>query len=455
MNFREEVLQSFIEKLQLVAPDTIAVYSFTRKISQFDKWLKDKKGLVIILEGRDFSIQTFILIDLIYDSIQDEFGWDGGLELATSFSRNYVRTRTNLWHMNVQNPQCLLPEDQLNLIETGVLVYGKDVLKEISFPHNREEILKIDIGLTRKEAKEIANRHKQYEPLVNPECCWQRHSFTINHSIVDILRGEFERVSNGIQPEKNAHIYGRYGGSGKTQIIYSLMKLCKELKLPFIYRTEFWKDENGFYKEVEKNPENEPNEVANWLIQNISTTRVVIFLDEIDVELSLFEKKMDKKFEKTKCPYLIISAGKDIPSFTKSKFDLFDISKEYPFSGKQYYELIENLLDKSNIDENLFPKNLIKILIEKTKLWNSPISRRTPTSIILAASLSFIEALKIAELRKQPINVTKELVEKWSLLSTSPWYQKYGDIHDVHAEYLVFDGKDYTEIDQHYKHPLP
>ena len=90
MNFREEVLQSFIAKLLLVAPDTIAVYSFTRKISQFDKWLKDKKGLVIILEGRDFSIQTFILIDLIYDSIQDEFGWDGGLELATSFSRNYI-----------------------------------------------------------------------------------------------------------------------------------------------------------------------------------------------------------------------------------------------------------------------------------------------------------------------------------------------------------------------------
>lgn len=455
MKFREEALQSFIDKLLLVAPDTIAIYSFVRVISQFDKLLKDKNGLVIILEGGDFSAQNFILIDLIYDSIQDEFGWDGGLELATSFSRNYVRTEANLWHINVQNPQCLLPEDQLNLRETGVLIYGKDIIKEISFPHNKEDILKICIGLTKKEAKDISNRHKKYEPLVNPECCWQRHNFTINHSIVDILRLEFEKVVNGIQPEKFAHIYGRYGGSGKTQIIYSLMKLCKELKLPFIYRSEFWKDENGLYKEIETNPENVKEEVANWLIKNISTPRVVIFLDEVDVELSLFEKEMEKKFSKTICSYLIISGGKDIPSFTKNRFELFDISKEYPFSGDQYYELIENLVHQSNIKEGLFPRKLIKALAEKTKLWNLHIYRRTPTAVILAASLSFIEAIKIAELRKQPITVTRELVEKWSLLSTSPWFQKYEDIHDVHAEYLIFNGKDYTEIDPHYKHPLP
>jgi hypothetical protein len=455
MKFREEALQSFIEKLLLVAPDTISVYSFTRDISQFDNLLKDKNGLVIILEGRDFSAQNFILIDLIYDSIQDEFGWEGGLELATSFSRNYVRTKANLWHINVQNPQCLLPEDQLNLRETGVLVYGKDIIEEMSFPHNKEEILKISIGLTRKEAKDIANRYKKYQPLIDPECCWQRHNFTINHSIVGILRGEFEKVVNGIQPEKFAHIYGRYGGSGKTQIIYSLMKLCKELKLPFVYRSEFWKDKNGLYKDIETNPENVSEEVAYWLIKNISTPKVVIFLDEVDVELSLLEKKMEEKFTEARISYLIISGGKDIPSFTKNRFDLFDISKEYPFSGDQYYELIENLLHLSNIDEGLFPRKLIKILVEKTRLWNLHISRRTPTSVILAASLSFIEAMKIAELRKQPITVTRELVEKWSMLSTSPWYQKYGDIHDVHAEYLVFDGKDYTETDQHYKHTLP
>ncbi|MHA1464521.1 MAG: hypothetical protein ACTSQ2_05460, partial [Candidatus Heimdallarchaeaceae archaeon] len=77
------------------------------------------------------------------------------------------------------------------------------------------------------------------------------------------------------------------------------------------------------------------------------------------------------------------------------------------------------------------------------------------TAVILAASLSFIEAIKRAESSNLPIIVTKELVEKWSLLSTSPWYQKYGDVHDVHAEYLIFDGENYTEIDQHYKHPLP
>jgi hypothetical protein len=455
MKFREEALQSFIEKLLLVAPDTISVYSFTRDISQFDNLLKDKNGLVIILEGRDFSAQNFILIDLIYDSIQDEFGWEGGLELATSFSRNYVRTKANLWHINVQNPQCLLPEDQLNLRETGVLVYGKDIIEDMSFPHNKDEILKISIGLTRKEAKDIANRHKKYQPLIDPECCWQRYNFTINHSIVGILRGEFEKVVDGIQPEKFAHIYGRYGGSGKTQIIYSLMKLCKELKLPFIYRSEFWKDKNGLYKEIETNPENVGEEVADWLIKNISTPKVVIFLDEVDVELSLLEKKMEEKFTEARISFLIISGGKDIPSFTKKRFDLFDISKEYPFSGDQYYELIENLLHLSNIDEGLFPRNLIKTLVEKTRLWNLHIARRTPTSVILSASLSFIEAIKIAELRKQPITVTRELVEKWSLLSTSPWYQKYGDIHDVHAEYLVFDGKDYTEIDQHYKHPLP
>ncbi|MBY9001655.1 MAG: hypothetical protein KGD64_12125 [Candidatus Heimdallarchaeota archaeon] len=66
-----------------------------------------------------------------------------------------------------------------------------------------------------------------------------------------------------------------------------------------------------------------------------------------------------------------------------------------------------------------------------------------------------IEAVKIAEIEQTKVLVTEEIAEKWCVLGTSPWYQKYGDVHDVHAEYLIYDGETYTKIDKHYKHPLP
>ncbi|MBY9000602.1 MAG: hypothetical protein KGD64_06795, partial [Candidatus Heimdallarchaeota archaeon] len=80
MTFRKEVLQNFIDKLLSVVPGTVAVYSFKRHISRYDKWLKDKAGLVIIIDEMDNFQRNFMLIDLIYDSIQDEFGWEGGLD---------------------------------------------------------------------------------------------------------------------------------------------------------------------------------------------------------------------------------------------------------------------------------------------------------------------------------------------------------------------------------------
>ena len=112
---------------------------------------------------------------------------------------------------------------------------------------------------------------------------------------------------NGIKPEKHAHIYGRIGGSGKTQISYSLMKRCKELSIPFIYRTEFWKGDNGKYIEEDFNPENSAENVAQWILTQLPNHHCVILLDEVDIDLKQLQKLLKSKYSNKKVKIFIIS----------------------------------------------------------------------------------------------------------------------------------------------------
>ena len=454
MSIKAEIVQAFIDKLLMIIHKPVAIYTFTRKISNFDKWLKDKEGLVIILDKSDFTHENFIFIDLIYDKIQDEFGWQGGVQFANLFSRGYIRTLANLWHINMQNPKCLLPEDQLNLLENGKLVYGEDILKSAKFPHNKREILEINVGLTRREAENIALEFSKFQPLIKPETCWNRHDFTIKHSVSSIIEEDIIKIHKDIKTNTFAYIYGRQGGSGKTQIMYSLISKSKELNLPFIYRSEFWKDESGKYMENESNPENEPKRVVDWLIEKIKWEKFVLFLDEVNFDYYYFEKQLSNKFPNSNLLYHIIEGGKDYPKNSVEKFEIFDISKEYSFADSELIEIISSLVEQSSL-RDILNRDVIEYIAKKTQLWNISTIRKTPTAVVLTANLALIDAIKYSMTNNSEILITKELIEKWGLLGTSPWYQKYGEIHDVHAEYFVFDGKEYTEIDRHYKHYLP
>ena len=454
MSSREEVLRSFIEKLAVIFPELIAVYEFKKEIALFDSIIQNRKGLVVIVTEEDYSLENLILVDLVYDKIQDEFGWKEGVFLANSFSRSYIRTKHNLWYINIKNNHCLLPEDQINLKNTRKLIYGIDILPTLPFPHNETEIKKINIGFSRLDALEIKEKYQQYTPLVDPECCWMRFDFTINHSLIQILSPTLRRIKDGIKPEKNAHIYGRFGGSGKTQISYLLMKKCKELKIPFIYRTEFWKGEDGKYLTEEFNSENSSEKVTQWIVDETPSHQLIIFLDEVDVDLKLLREKLKLKYPKEDINFLVISSGKDIPSYVDDSFEVYDITKEYTYSESQYKTLIEHLIKISNLPENVFSKEIINQIIKKTRIWNLSSFRTSPTAVILACSLALDETLKYAEVNEK-IVISKETAEKWSLLGTSPWFQKYNESHDVHAEYLIFDGKKYVATDKHYHHPLP
>lgn len=454
MNERVELLNSFIEKVQIIFPDLIAIYEFEKEIALFDKWSKDKKGIVIIINEEDYSLENLLLIDLVYDKLQDEFGWVHGVAFASSVSRSYIRTMNNLWHINMKNNHCLMPEDQINLKNTRKLLYGTDIIPKVPFMHKEDEMIKINVNLTHKEALEIASRFDEYKPLVNPECCWMRHDFTVEHSLVKIVEEQLIRVQDDILPENNIHIYGRYGGSGKTQIMYSIMKECKKLDLPFIYRSEFWKDETGKYKEIDSNPENEAAEVSKWVANHAINSKFILFLDEVDINEELLKEKLKERFPNFDVLYWIISGGKDIPDFTQKGFEIFDIVKEYPFSEKQFKNLIETLCKKSNISSEIFSEKIVNIIVKKTRLWNHSSIRKTPTAVVLTASLTLIESLKNLD-KEEKLTILPEIAEKWAYFGTSPWYQKYGELHDVHAEYLLFDGKKYVQKDKHYNHPLP
>ncbi len=455
MNSREEILQTFIERLLLIFPELIAVYEFTKEIARFDKLLINRKGLVIIVSESDYSLENLLLIDLVYDKIQDEFGWEEGVRIANSFSRSYVKTENNLWHINIMNNHCLLPEDQINLKNTKNLLYGMDIIPAIPFPHNESEILKINVGFTRDDALKIFESHQNNAPLINPDCCWMRFDFVVNHSLVQILDQMLIRIKNGLYPEKDVHIYGRYGGSGKTQISYALMKKCRDYSIPFVYRTEFWKGDDGKYLDVDFNPENSPERVAEWIADISPNHEFVLFIDEADVDVELLKAKMKIKYPNKEINLLIISGGKDRPNLVDESFDVYDISKEYTYTDSQLKELITSLREKSDISDDILTDEIIDFIVTKTRLWNQSSIRTTPTSVILTCSLSLAESIKIAEENKAKISISKETVEKWSLLGTSPWYQSYNELHDVHAEYMIFNGKKYVDVDKHYRHHLP
>ncbi|MCG3226087.1 MAG: hypothetical protein H7645_04150 [Candidatus Heimdallarchaeota archaeon] len=455
MSDRDKMLETFIEMLKTIIPNVISVYEFTKELALFDRWMKDKIGLVIILEKEDYSIENLLLIDLVYDKIQDEFGWELGTAFASSFSRGYIRTKDNVWHINIQNSHCLLPEDMLNLKNTGKLLFGEDAIPKIAFPHQEKEILNINIGLLREEADKIAEKYPQYQPLINPECCFARHDFTVNHSIVKLLEHNLVKIKDNILPEKNVHLYGRYRGSGKTQIMYSLMKKCKELEIPFVYRSEFWKDEAGKYKKIDHNPENDPKAISGWVAKSTTSASFVLFLDEVEIDIEELKTELKERFSDYDPMFYIISGGKEISDFTKEDFDIYDIVREYPFNESLYKELLGKLIEESNLDKIIFSDEIIDKIIKKTQLWNHSSLRKTPTAVILSATLSLVESIIITEETKVPLTILPETAEKWALLGTSPWYQKHGDLHDVHAEFLVFNGKEYSKVDEHYKHPLP
>ena len=176
---------------------------------------------------------------------------------------------------------------------------------------------------------------------------------------------------------------------------------------------------------------------------------------KLDKYVELLKKKLKEKYPNKETNFLIISGGKELPDFVDETFDIYDITKEYTFTETQLKELAVNLKERSKVNDEIFPNEIVDLIVSKTRLWNQSSIRTTPTSMILACSLSLAESIKLAEESKEKITISKKTAEKWSLLGTSPWYQKYNELHDVHAEFLVFNGKKYVDVDRHYQHPLP
>ncbi len=445
-------LEKFVEKVKTAFPEVVAIYSFKKEIALFNSLLKNKQGVVVILNESDYYAETLVIFDYIYDTLQDELGWEGGVQFATSFSRGYIRTPSSFWHLNPLNPRCLLPEDMINVKKTGTLLYGQDILSSLEFPHKEEDLLKINIGLTKQEVMKIVENHSEYQPLIDPHVCWTRHEFAVPHPTMAIFQPIMVNFKEKEPYHKIIYLYGRYGGTGKTQIFYALMKYCKDCNLPFMYRTEFWKKEDGSWIDEDYNPANSPESLADWIITNAPSNHFVLFLDEVEFDYEIFKAKYE---EKNYSPsILIFECGKDIPK-NKQYYEIYDISVNYPYNEDDYRKILDTLLAKSNIDETIFLRESKEIIIKQARLWNHISFRRTPAVIVSAASLALIETIKICEETNQSISVMPDIAEKWALLVSSPWYQIYNEYHDVHAEFFIYDGKEYSTIDHNYHLPLP
>jgi len=452
---RDTVLNTFIDMLRTVVPDLVAVYEFEKKIAKFDPMLKGSKGLVIILDRKDYFMDNLLFIDLVYDRIQDIYGWPEGVRLANSFSRPYIRTPNNLYFVNPLSNNCLLPEDTINLRDTANLIYGRDILKDIEYPYEDKKILKVGPPLKRKDVAQLAKRHIEYYPLIDPDCSWMPLPFVVSHPVIDILKNDLVNF-NADGTANHTHIYGRYCGSGKTQIMHGLMKTCKQYGIPFIYRTEFWKDENGNYIDEEYNPTNEPAEVAKWVAENAPNERFVIFLDECDIDISKFKNYLTERFHGKKPKFLIISGAKEIPVFVdKNTFHIYDINKEYPYSPTNYKYLLKKLMEMSHVDSTVFMDESVEIIANHTKLWFLTSNRSTPQAVIAAATLALAETLIIAEKSGEKPIVFPDTAKSWALYSSSPWWQRFPENRDTHAEFLIYNGREYTDIDPHYKLTIP
>ncbi|MHA1225008.1 MAG: hypothetical protein ACTSP3_17500, partial [Candidatus Heimdallarchaeaceae archaeon] len=80
----------------------------------------------------------------------------------------------------------------------------------------------------------------------------------------------------------------------------------------------------------------------------------VLFLDEVDINLSLLIENLREKFSGEDPLVFIISAAKEISPFINEDFEIYDIVKEYPFTESLYRQLLEKLLEISHVDNSIF-----------------------------------------------------------------------------------------------------
>jgi len=357
-----------------------------------------------------------------------------------------LQTPNQVMDFNPYDEFSLTPNEREGLLSARKLVYGKDVLADVKLDG---ELKSFKPKLGPKDILKLKNKYPAHTPLLDPWVCWERrHEHVPRGNASSELERALETYAERGETESHYFLYGRWFGSGKTALIYWLIKVAKSLNLPFIYRSEFWKDEEGSYKENDGGI-NDADAVAAWVKENIpvEAERCIIFLDEVDFD---YQEEFNN--------YMIITAAKEIPEYAKdqsNKFKTLDLMVDYPFTAEETVHLITSLMNEETRD--IFPQKLIRFIAEEHHKWRFPHDIKNPAVAVRVATYALGSALTRAREKEteEKIKVSQEDIHYWLQIADSPYLEHYPEVHDVHAEYLVFDGEDYVSVDPFNPGPVP
>ncbi len=405
---------------------------------------KMRLGSVIIVNSLNDSVGN--AIDTFYDTLQDELGWELGVRLVNQPSRAYYMLPHEITKIDPYNERYFLPSDQKMFFspEKCMLIWGTDIRPPT--PVSTEENFPVEhqkLSITREKLEHLQKIHTQYAYLLNPDLCWSRPPTFIGFSKVQKISQNM--IKKFIETEKNPQlpfiwIYGRYWGSGKTLNLINLMRFCSKRSIPFLYRTEFWRN---VHSEQDYQKLNSENAVFEWIHEKTAqysiTQKCIVFLDECDPPFS--------KLTTLKEQFFIIEGAKELPPKEhRYNFTIFDISKDFQLTPDEIAEILRWHINNANL-QAFFPEKVVKIIANTVKVHGIWEQRRTAAIALRALTYSFADAVTKNSQRPYVNQIT---ALKWATLADSYWLEKWPKIHDVHPEYLIFDGNTIVDMDKEY-----
>jgi len=367
-----------------------------------------------------------------YFLVQDLTQWPDAVYFLSDDTARYLRSKNNLWEFEPWGEYALLPPDLKRLAESSWIVFGKEL--KLTPPSNLQTDLP-QLPFTRSELLEAAiERPSLFAPFLDNRGIWRRQEHIVSRpQLLEFFQTQLRRWQRK-QSTYHLHLYGRVWGLGKTQTMYEWMRVCKVEQTPFVYKMWAAKDAAGTIMD-DSSHLNTPAAVAAWIRAHAQNTPFVLFLDEVEVDPTEFPE----------C--LIISGGKELHEFIRkdsSKWKILDMIQEFPLEKTSLLRLLQTTIMTTREAAQLFSQQILERIAKNTHIRG--FSQLQPVPLLIRALAYSImmgikrKGLNLHRLMKEDVN--------WGIrLASCPWFTHYGEFHDIHSEYFVFDGQKYTLID--------
>lgn len=388
-------------------------------------------GFVLLFNHKPTDTDAHHVLER-YFQIQDQTRWPDCLHFFSDVSASYLCSYDTLWTYDPWADHTPMPTDLGRLAQSSRVVFG--AYKKLKVPKNLRTTLP-PLPFTRDDFLEAAKTYPQlFSPFLDVRGMWRRQEHIVSRpKLLEIFQSQLDSWQQRVTVQP-LHLYGRIWGCGKTQTMYEWMRICKERGIPFVYKMWAAKDEKGNIME-ESTHLNTVSAVTSWIHKHAPSKSFVLFVDEVDINPTEFPN----------C--FIVSGGKELPEYHHSGttgYWILDMVREFPLTNEQLLAILRNTINDSEETAKLFPQQQLELVTKDAHQRGFPTLQPVP---LLIRALAYSVMIGLLRERRRPQCLTEEDV-RWGIkLASCPWFPHYGEWHDVHAEFFVFDGERYTLAD--------